>query len=237
MSLVIACSLESGQEHGKALSDYIHINPHRRWKCAAFLSNASTRNNFLLLGSGEGEQKGRPGRHAVSGAFNPDRASMIPYYMPANRQPQPGASRLFTPIPFNAEESFKYPLLVLLRDSRPAVAHSYRYFTALRTGENFYFPPLRTVLQGVFQQIAKDLNELIEIGLHHWSIRWKAVLKRYAPLVRGGRTRLPCLDQRVLGPDRPDIRIGFIVFHFGKLEKVVHYFDYMICVLENNFET
>ena len=67
-------------------------------------------------------------------------------------------------------------------------------------------------------------------------IRRKAVLKRYAPLLRGGRARLPCLDQRVLGPDGPDIRIGFIVFHFGKLEKVVHYFDYMICVLENNFE-
>src|SRR5208337_3211031 len=126
---------------------------------------------------------------------------MIPYYMPANGQPQPGAARLFTPIPFNTEESFEYPLLVLLRDSRPAVAHSYCYFAALRTGVNFYFPPLRTVLQGVFQQIAKDLNELVEIGLHHWSIRRKAVLKRYAPLLRRGSARLPCLYQRVLGPD------------------------------------
>src|SRR5208337_857178 len=104
---------------------------------------------------------------------------MIPYYMPANCQPQSGASRLFAPVPFNAKESFEYPLLVLLRDSRSAVAHSYCYFPALCTGENFYSPPLRTVLQGVFQQIAEDLNELIEIGLHHWPIRWKAVLKRY----------------------------------------------------------
>src|SRR5208337_3439960 len=147
---------------------------------------------------------------------------MVPYYMPANSQPQPGAPGLFTPIPFNPEESFEYPLLVLPRDSRPSVAHTYRYLAVLHTGENFYFSPKRAVLYGVFKQVAKDLHELIEIGLHQWRIRWKVVLKRYAPFIRIGRARFPCLDQCVVGPDRPDVHDAFIVFHSGKLKKVVH---------------